>query len=831
LLPAEFRYDFGRDIEADAAERRRSGGRAAVMWRDWPSLAGAVIREHTAALGQDLTYALRMMRRTPGFTAMALLMLALGTGVSVAMFSIVDAVLLHSPFREADRVVSVLEMEGRQTPTAAVPVDKFAQLVAGSGPFAAVAGFTGGGTHVTAASGDLRRLGTECVSASMAEVLGTAPLFGRWFDETEDQPGASPVMVLSHAFWKRLGGSPSILGTTLVVNQTPVTVVGVMPRYFAGPLSRSDTEAWVPMRRPIVGNGSPGCRAPSLSLNVFARVAPGLSLEQAQSRLVSLVLWRLNDYTFSEVRLQLLALAGAVACVLLIACFNVGGLQMERSLARRREFAVRVALGASRFRLVRQVLAENLVLALAGASAGVGAAWTVLRGIVSLMPGHIPYLDEVEINGRVLVVALIVASAAGIIAGLLPVFQARRIDPAHDLAASRRTSERDGTLRRRLLVVTEVGLSVLVLIGALLMIQTFLALRPTQPGFDPVNKISTRVNLQADTPDARRQFVATLFDDLRAVDGVRRVAATTYLPLSGSVGTERIGIAGETTNIVTGHVTPEFFDVMRIPLLAGRGFTSLDADSSVPVAIVDDVLARRIRPDGQVLGQRIAVPMRSAPGNPPVERQIVGVVASTRYIGADTRQRSTLWVPYAQDRATFVIVVVESDGRPAPTLGRDVRRAVQRLRPDVPPGDPVSLTAMVDRSVANWRFGAWLFGAFAGFSVLLASLGLMTTIGWWVRQRTHELGVRVALGATRSEIVRLVGRQGLALAASGITLGAVAAASTTRYLRSWLYGVTPLDPATFVFGAVAMLVVVVLAMVAPIRRATGVDPVVALRTE
>jgi putative ABC transport system permease protein len=831
LLPAEFRYDFGHDIDADIGERRRSRDGAGTVLHESAGLAAAVIREHASALRQDLNYTFRTIRRTPGFTAMAIVMLALGTGVSVALFSIIDAVLLHSPFREPDRIVKVLDVQDRKTPTGAVPADKYAQLAEAPGPFEAVAAFTGGGTHMIRTGGSLRRLEAECVSASMADVLGTAPLIGRWFNAAEDQPGAAPVMVLSYAYWKRLGGLTSIRGTTLVVNQTPVTVIGVMPRYFAGPFSRSDDEAWVPMNRPIAGGGTAGCPPSSTTSNVFARIAAGLSLEQAQSRLDGVALQALEDDALSGIRQKLLALAGAVACVLLIACFNVGGLQMERSLARRREMAVRVALGASRFRLIRQMLTENLVLAFAGGIAGVAAAWSALRTIVSLMPGYIPYLDEVEINVRVLVMAIAVASAAGVTAGLLPVLYVRRIDPAHDLASGRRTSERQRSLMRRMLVVTEIALSVLVLISALLMIRTFVTLRPARPGVDPAHKVSTRVSLQADSPDARRRFVALFFDAARQITGVHAVTATTYLPLSGSIGSERVVFAGESATIVTGRVTGEFFGVMRIPILAGRSFSSLDAGGALPVAIVDETFARRIRPDGRVVGDRIAVPLRSTPGGPPVEREIVGVVASTRYTGGDTRERNTLWLPYLQDPVNFIHVIVESDGRPDIAIARDLRRTVERLKPDVASFDPLVLTAMVDRSVANWRFGAWLLGAFAGFSVLLAAMGLMMTMGWWVRQRMQELGIRMALGATTAEIARLVGGHGLMLAAGGIALGAIGAVGATRYLRAWLYGITPLDPLTFTAGTAAMLVVAGVAMVSPIRRATRVDPISALRAD
>lgn len=832
LLPEEFQADFGGSIDADLADRRRAGDSRRLWRTELPSLVAAVIREHAAALQRDVKYALRTMRRTPGFTAMAVLMLALGTGANAAIFSIVDAVLLRSPFRTPDRIVAVLNIEGRQTPTAAVPVARYRELVTGPGPFSAVAGFTGGGSHVTTASGELRRLEAECVSAPMFEVLGVAPFFGRPFTAMDDRAGASPVMVLSYRFWKALGGSTSIVGSTLVVNQTSVLVIGVMPRFFAGPLSRSDTEAWLPMHRPIAGGGLPGCAAAPASLNVYARLADGRQLEQAGAELgPTVVLSRLHEYTFADIRRQFVALGGAVLCVLLIACFNVGGLQMERTLARRREMAVRLAIGASRGRIVRQLVTESLVLALLAAVMGVGVAWFTLQAIVALVPGNIPYLDEIEINARVLAVTLLVASGAGVIAGLLPLGPARKVDPASDLASGTRVGARQGSWTRRGLIVTQIALSVVVLIGSALMIQTFLTLRPTHPGFDPSGKISTRVSLLADTPPARIQFVRDLSERLRLARGVRDVTFSTWLPLSGFSGERPALFAGTTAMINTAYITSDFFDVMKIPLRAGRPFTALDSEASTPVAIVDEVFAKRIRPDGQVLGERIAVPLAARPKDPPIERQIVGIVAPTRFMGSNTRERPIAWIPYSQDPITFVTVIAESDGRSAAMIGAEMRRAIRELRPNVPLVAPEPMAVMLDRSVADSRFGAWLFGVFAALAVLMTAIGLMTTLGWWVRQRTRELGVRRALGATGWEIIRLVGRQGLILATLGITLGCAIAAGVTRYLQGWIYGITPLDPATFAGCAVLMLLVAACAVCIPVRRATSVDPAMVLKAE
>jgi putative ABC transport system permease protein len=828
LLPPEFRSDFGDAIHADLADRRASGDRSGLLRRELPSLAAAVAREHASTLARDAKYALRTMRRTPGFTAMAVVMLALGTGVNAAMFSVIDAVMLRSPFTNPGRIAYLRIVENGR-PTGAIPPARFAELAAAPGPFSTVAAMWIG-PHVLTGRGEPRTIDVECVSASMFDVLGTRPLIGRAFTDAEDHVGAAPVMVLSFDFWHQLGGSPAIVGDALLVNKTPVTVVGIMPRGFAGPHSRSDVTAWLPLRRQIAGGGATGC-APPRSVNVFARLRDGLSFEAINGVLPGINAISLNAQTFYEVRTPFLVLTAAVLCVLLIACFNVGGLQMERALARRREIALRLALGASRGRLVRQMLTENIILALLGACGGFAATWLTLRGIVSLLPGNIPHLDEIEVNPRVLLVAIAVASSAGLISSLFPIGQTRGVMPAADLADGTRSTHHGGGWARRGLVVLEVALSMVVLIGAALMIQTFLTLRPTQPGFDPTRKLTTPVRLQGATPEVSEQFFAQLFERLRVIPAIRGLAGSTYLPMSSSVRIAPLTFDGVTSNVFTGYPTPGYFELLRIPVVAGRSFSADDTSTSTPVLIVNELLAQRISADGRVIGRRIAVGNPARPDDSPVDRLIVGVIANTRSTGADTRPRSEAYVPYAQDRSNFLNVIVETDGLSDAAIAAEIRAAVRTLRPDqvIQPIQP--LTAMLERRVERPRFGAWLLGIFAALAVGLAAIGLMTTIGWWVNQRTRELGVRMALGATERQIRRLVFRQGMTLGAAGIAAGCIVAAGLTRYLEGWIYGVTPLDITTFASCALAMLAVAACAVYLPVRRATSVDPVIALRFE
>ncbi|HEY7474955.1 MAG TPA: ABC transporter permease [Vicinamibacterales bacterium] len=826
LLPGDFRGDFGEAMTADLAARHG----AAFWWREIRGLLAAVAREHVDALRYDMKYALRTMRRTPGFTATAVLMLALGTGVNVAMFSIVDAVLLRSPFEKPHELVAV-RIVVKDRATSAIPVDRFKDLVASPGPLAGVAAGTSG-SHVLTGRGDpLSVDDIECVSAGMFDVLGVRPIMGRTFTADEDRPGAEPTIVLSYWFWRQLGGSPAILGAPITINQTPVTVVGVMPDGFAGFLARGDVQGWLPQGRPVRDAENPGC-ATRNTVNVVGRLKSGLTVDAVTSALPGMSLAPLEPSLLDEVRTPFTVLMVAVACVLLIACLNVGGLQMERTLARRRELALRLALGASRGRLARQTLTENLVLSFVGAVGGVVAAAFTLRFVIAMLPGYVPYLDQIEVNLRVLLAAIGVAVAVGIVAGLLPIGEARRVAPARDLTDATRASERRGGLGRRTLVVIEIAVSIVVLIGAALMIQTFLTLRPTRPGFDPANKMIMGVRLRGATPEESEVFFAQLFERLQGASAIRHTAGATYFPMSGFITTATVQLGDATREVWSNHVTAGYLTLMKIPVLAGRSFTVDDTRAATPVVIVSQLLASQIRPDGQVLGQRIVVKAQGGALNAiPVERMIVGIVGNVRQSGVDTRPRSEVYVPYAQNPSNLLRIVAEAHAGREAEAAVQMRAAVRAFRPDliIPPIQ--SLSSINNQRLGTAPLGAWLLGVIAALAVGLAAIGLMTTIGWWVRQRTRELGVRIALGASRSGVTALVFRQGMTLALVGIGLGCGVAAGVTRYLSGWIYGVTPLDTMTFVGCAVLMLVIAACAVYLPVRKATSVDPVVALRAE
>ena len=655
-------------------------------------------------------------------------------------------------------------------------------------------------------------------------------MLGRPFTAAEDQPNAPATMVVSFDLWQRLGGTPSVVGSTVTVNQTPVTILGVMPRGFAGALSRSDAAAWLPFRRPVVGGGATGCAAPRGSTCSPAS-RDGVTLDAAQAAFSDIRVLPIEEQTYGDLRTPFLVLGAAVAFVLLIACFNVAGLQMERALARRREIAVRLALGASRWRLVRQALTENVILALAGAAAGLASTGLTMRALISLLPANLPHLDQIAVNARVLAFTVIAASAAGIAAGLLPIGQMRRVDPGKDLTTGARSAARHGTWTRRGLVVAEIALSVVVLIGAVLMIRSFLTLRPTNPGFNPGNKMTLLVRLPGASPDTAAGFFGDLFELLRSAPGVRGLAGSTYQPMRGNMAQVPTSFAGTLADVNTIAITPEYFDLLKIPVRSGRAFEANDSAGSEPVAIVNEVFARRIRPDGQVLGELVGVTALTRLRQPPVDRRIIGVIGNTRAVGSQTRAYNEVYVPYAQDPASSVFVFADAATGNDAAVAMTLRRAVRTLRPDLVVEDVEFLPSVLDRSVRWWRFGAWLLGIFAALAVMLAAIGLMTTIGWWVNQRTRELGLRIALGATRGNVTRFVFRQGLTLGAAGIAVGCLVAAGVTRFLVGWIYGVTPLDGPTFAGCALAMTAVAALSVYIPVRRATSVDPVVALRAE
>ena len=805
------------------------------------------MRKAMDGLAHDLRTALRSMLRTPGFTAVAVLMIALGTGTNAAMFSVIDAVLVRSPFPDSSRLVMLRGVPAGEP----LSVAQGRSLLDTRGVFESI-GATGGGGRVTVRGfGEPRRMNTECVTADLFKVLGTAPLAGRTFTADEDRPGGPGAVVLSYQFWQReLGGAPDAVGRAVTINGAPATIVGIMPRAFGGPYSRNTNDGWLPLG-PGIGATSPlGCSSRAY-LWLFARLRPGISPDATTEQAIvasgvaripgangntgkRIVLTSLDEQTTGDVRTSLLTLLGSVALVLLIACANVVNLQMERVFARRRETAVRIAIGATRRRIVSQALTENLLLYAAGCVAGVLAAYWTLDIIVALLPGSMPHLIDIQLNGRILAATFAVSCAVGLAVGVISAhhaaFPGRGAGPrlADDLRASAGTTRATATWTRSSLVAGQIALSLVLLVGATLLVRTFLTLRPTNPGFTTTDKLTGTVRLQGAAVKAPIAFFEAVFDRLRAIPGVQGVTGSTYLPVSGNVGIATIRGGEKPIDVFSGIVLPNYFDEMQIPVLQGRPFDARDTGSAQPVAIVNEEFVRRIGVARGGVGATLDV--KGIYGQS-AQRLIVGIIRDTRSSGADTRARPELYEPFAQTPSPMLSLIVRSASPADPRLRKAMADAVAAVDPLQVADRIMPLADLLDDRVATWRFGAWLLGAFAAIAILLAAIGLAASIAWWVSQRTREIGVRMALGADPGRVARLVLRQGLGLVAAGIVLGLAGAAASTRVLEGWLFGVTPLDRPTFAACAAGMLVVAALASYLPVRRATRIDPLVALREQ
>jgi putative ABC transport system permease protein len=518
-----------------------------------------------------------------------------------------------------------------------------------------------------------------------------------------------------------------------------------------------------------------------------------------------------------------------VGLVLLIACANVANLQLERALGRRREIAVRIAIGASRGRVVRQALTENVLLCLTGGVLGVLAANWTLDLLIALLPASMPHVIGVELNVRVLAATLAIACAAGVAVGLLPAFQASSPRVVDDLRASAGTTTASRAWIRASLVAGQIALSLVLLVGAVLMIRTFLTLRPSNPGFTTVDKLTAVVRLQGPRPPAAPVFFPALLERVKAISGVHGVAGSTYLPMSGSVSTVTVA-AGDTRleEVFSGRVTPNYFAEMQIPLTRGRAFDERDGAGATPVAIVNEAMVRRLAPGQGDPGAYVTLTMFDGTTD---TRQIVGVARDTRYAGSNTRARPEIYMPFEQRPAPALNLIVRTQNPSDQRIWSAIRREVAALDPSQVADRFTPMTELLDDRVRTWRFGAWTMGLFAGIAIVLAAVGLTVSIASWVSRRTREIGVRMALGANPSQVTRLFMRQGLIVTLIGLVLGLAGAAASTRLLESWLYGVKPLDVSTFAWSAAGMLVIAALASYLPARRAARIDPLVTLRAE
>ena len=807
---------------------------------------------------QDLRYALRMMARNPGFTAVAVFALALGIGANTAMFSVVDAVLLRPlSYDEPDRLVMVWETNFTNAVTRSqVSPVTYTEWRDNSGLFEEVAGWWYPQLNLTDAQGDPERARAIDVTDRFFAVLGADAIVGRTFLPGEDQPQAESVVVIGHALWqRRFGGDASALDEVVRLDGVPHTIVGVMPPGFDYP---NETEVW----RGLSWDPSQHSREARF-FEVVGRLRPGLDRVQAQADLDALAVRLATDYPDSnrgwgallvplheqlvgDVRPALLVLFGAVGFVLLIACANVANLLLARASVREKEIAIRLAIGASRGRLVRQLLTESLVLAFVSAVAGTLLAWVAVRGFAAANPIDIPRLGGVVLDARLLLFTFTVASVTAVLFGLVPALQASRSNVGAAVKDGARESGASAGSRsvRTLLVVSEVAIALMLLVGAALLLKSFGRLQEVDPGVRPTNVLSVNLQLSsAAYPEwsSVSDFYTRLVERVETIPGVRSAASTAFLvleqgwPVDTVVDGQIAGEPGTEPKLQYHQVSPRYFETVGVPLLSGRAFTDRDDEDAPGVAILNQAAVRRLFPTEDPLGRRI---VRVADGIGPLGRnlldsrevEIVGVVADAKNTSLTTDVEPALFLPQRQFAYRSMHLVVRGEGPPLGLVG-PIRETVRGLDLAVPLADIKTLDQHLGAQLAQPRFSMVLLSIFAALALVLASVGLYAVMAYSVSRRRRELGVRLALGAQRGQILGLVVRQGMVLALSGVAAGLLGSFVTSQLLQSLLYGVSPTDIVAFGSVTAVLLGVALLASYVPARRATAVDPVTALRAE
>jgi putative ABC transport system permease protein len=804
-------------------------------------------------LGQDLRNGVRLLSKSRGFTTIALATLALGIGAAVSIFSVADAVMFKPlPVRDPDRVVVVYEknpaLNKFRMPAAVANFRDWRQqsqtLQGVSAILDAPVNLTGGPNgHI-----DPEELKAERISAGLLPMLGVQPLLGRVFRPEEDRPGHINFAMLSHSLWvRKFGGDPSILGKNISMRNQPYNVVGVMPAAFS--LLEPDVDVYVPLGL----NANDPRMGASRMLTVLARLKPGVTLAQAKNEMEGIGAqletanpavnpgWRPNLFPLQEellgkTRDSIWVLLGAVSCLILMACVNVANLLLARGASRQREIAIRAAVGARRSRLVAQFLTESVMLSFAGGAAGLLLAGGAVRLVSRLGPVSIPRLTEVRMDVRLLLFALAVSLVTGLLFGIVPALQGSRGNVSATLMEGGRsgTAGRSARWLRNALVVAEIALALVVLIGAGLLMRGFERLRAVDPGFRSANLLTMRIPLgggRNNAPERRVAFFQLLTDKIATLPGVLSVGAVNKLPLTGFGNGSLFWIEGRPAPpperrplAATRATTPAYFHTMGIPLLGGRYFDARDTADSASVAIIDETLARHFWPQGGAVGSRL-----TSDANDKVE-EIVGVVGKVKPDRLDSDDLPTIYMPYSQKHDQTMIVVARTANPPL-SLASVAARSVHDLDPEQPVADVRTMDRIVDDAIAGARFNTVVLGSFAAIAFLLAAVGIYGVVSYDVTARTNEIGVRVALGASERDVLKLIVGQGARLAALGIAIGLTAAYELTSLMKSMLFGVNPRDFYTFAAVAALLGVVAIGASYFPSRRAAALDPVGALRHE
>ena len=795
---------------------------------------------------QDIRYAARSLTRRPALIAAAVLTLALGIGATTAIYSVVSAVLLRAvPFPEADRLVTLWSATGAN-PQGNVSYADFADLRERARSVEEMAIIRPISVNLTGTETPDRLAGAY-VSASFFRLLGVGAARGRLFAEAEAAPGAAqPLAVLSGEAWRaRFGAEASVVGRTLVINGSPVTVVGVLPEGFQPPYGASDIYLPIGTFRNVADRAN-------RTMFAFARLRRGTTVDAAGRELagiartlaaeqpetnagLGITLVPLREQLAGRSRPALLTLLGAVAVVLLIACFNVANLQLARAAARHDEMSVRAALGAGRGRLVRQLLTESLLLAGAGGALGVLLAYWGVRALRGSIPPTLFFFGEITLDLPVLAFAAAVTVATGVVFGLVPALSASRRALADALRSRMPATARVGRVAAGdLLVVAQVALSLVLLTSAGLLLRSLVALQRVSPGFDPSSVITMEFRLPPTkyaTPESQVAFMERALDEMRRVRGVASASMVRGLPFSGNSGTTTYEVEGRPVSaaadargaLINGSM-PGYFKTMRIPLRAGRDFDARDRAGAPAVAIVSEVVAAHEWPGQSPLGRRIRLQGDTA------WRTIVGVAGEAKHFSTAERPQGMVYTPYAQTPGIFNTAVARTTGD-AGAMGPAVRAAIWAVDRDQPVWKIRTLASLLDRALSPARFTIALVGTFAALALLLAAIGIYGVLSYAVAQRRGEVGIRLALGARATQVVGLFVRQGMRLAAVGLVAGLAAAAAVTRLLRSQLFGVGALDPLTFAAVIAGLTAVVLAACWVPATRASRVEPSLALRGE
>jgi predicted permease len=842
--------------QARSAARRQFGN---------PTLLREVSREmwgfrSLETLIQDLRFGLRMLTKNPGFTVIAVVTLALGIGANSAIFSVVNAILLRPlPYKNSEQIVKLwgdLHQPGlEEIEASALEYQDYKEQ---NKVFEEIAAYNLQGVNLTGGNEPERIRGAN-VTSNLLTLLGIQPAHGRAFLSEEEKPGGEQVVILSNALWqRRFGADANLVGKTIMLDGKPATVVGIMPFGFRFP--DNETELW----RPIVFSAEDlvADNRGSRYLDVIARLKPGIKLEQAQFEMRAIAqrltqehrhdypkgfganVKSLHDEVVGNVRPALLIFLGAVGFVLLIACANVANLLLARGSARHREVAIRTALGATRLRLIRQLLTESILLSLVGGILGLLLALWGVDVLASLSPADTPRVSEIRLDRSVVGFTLFISLLTGVLFGLAPALQTTKPDLNEALKEGGRSATEGGRrkLIRSLLVISEFALALVLLIGAALLIKSFTRLQEVSPGFNSENLLTMRISLSQSKYKEFRQglaFYQQLMAQLKSRPGIESVGAINILPFSGSRGDRSFVIEGRP--VAPGEVYPDeelrftspgYFSTMTIPLLKGRDFNERDLPETLRVALINQALARKYWPGQDPIGKRIGF---GALRDKPIWYEIVGITGDVKHSGLELTEKPELYLPAFQPLfegstmpSMFVVVRTPSDLASTVAI---VRREVLAIDQDQPIANIKTMEARIAESVSQRRFNMILLGIFAFVALALAAVGIYGIMAYLVTQRTHEIGVRMALGAQRRDVLWLIVRQGMTLALLGSGIGVFAAIGLTRLMKGLLFGVSTTDPLTYIMVPLFLTLVALLACLLPARKATRIDPLIALRYE